>query len=167
MEGPAFQAMLARRSIRQYTDEPISEEEVRHLLEAAMAAPSASNRRPWHFVVVTERATLDALAERHPYGKMLFLAPLCIAVCGDPENDYWVQDCSAATENILVCAAEMGLGSVWLGVHPRADRERAVREVLGIPPHYSPLCLISLGHPAEQKEPRTQYEAEKVHWERW
>lgn len=167
MRDSAFHAMLARRSIRRYTNEPISEEEIRRLLEAAMAAPSASNRQPWHFVVVTERSTLDALAQRHPYGKMLFEAPLCIAVCGESENDYWVQDCAAATQNILVCATEMGLGSVWLGVHPRGDREHSVRDTLGMPPHYGPLCLIALGHPAEEKQPRTQYEEERVHRERW
>lgn len=167
MNDPVFQAMLARRSIRRYTPEPVSEADIRRLLEAAMAAPSASNRQPWHFIVVTERETLDALARAHPYGKMLSEATLCIAVCGEPENAYWVQDCAAATENILVAAVEMGLGSVWLGVHPRSDREHAVRDVLGMPPHYSPLCLISLGHPAEEKEPRTQYREDRVHREHW
>jgi nitroreductase len=159
--------MLARRSIRRYTSQPVSDEQVRRLLEAAMAAPSASNQQPWHFVVVTGRDTLNRLADEHPYGKMLYEAPLCIAVCGEPENDYWVQDCSAATENILLAATEMGLGSVWLGVHPQSDREHKVRDVLGLPPHYSPLCLIPIGHPAEEKEPRTQYQESRVHRERW
>ncbi len=167
MNAPVFQAMLARRSIRRYTPEPVGDEQVRRLLDAAMAAPSASNRQPWHFVVVSERETLDALAEAHPYGKMLFEAPLCIVVCAEPENEHWVADCSAATENILVTAVELGLGSVWLGVHPRSERAQAVREVLGIPPRHNILCLISLGHPAEEKEPRTQYREDRVHRERW
>ena len=167
MSDTAYQIMLARRSIRKYTNEPVAPEQVRRLLEAAMAAPSANNRQPWHFVVVTERATLDRLAEAHPYGKMLFEATLCIAVCGEPEHGYWVQDCSAATENLLLAATEMGLGSVWLGVHPQADREHNVRDILGIPPRYSPLALISIGHPAEHKEPRTQYQESRVHRERW
>lgn len=167
MSDAAYQTMLARRSIRKYTAQPVSPEQIRRLLEAAMAAPSASNRQPWHFVVVTDRSTLDRLADAHPYGKMLSEATLCIAVCGDPENDHWVQDCSAATENILLAATEMGLGSVWLGVHPRGDREHDVRDILGIPPRYSPLNLISLGYPAEQKEPRTQYEEARVHREHW
>ncbi|MDI7278042.1 MAG: nitroreductase family protein [Anaerolineae bacterium] len=167
MSDAALQTILARRSIRQYTAQPIAPQEIRRLLEAAMAAPSASNRQPWHFVVVTERSTLDRLAEAHPYGKMLFNATLCIAVCGDPQNEYWVQDCSAATQNILLAATGMGLGSVWLGVHPRPERERAVREILGIPQQQAPLCLISLGYPAEHKEPRTQYDEAKVHYERW
>lgn len=167
MSDAAFQTILARRSIRQYTAQPIAPHEIRRLLEAAMAAPSASNRQPWHFVVITDRGTLDSLAEAHPHGKMLFSAPLCIAVCGDHQNEYWVQDCSAATENVLLAATAMGLGSVWLGVHPRQERERAVRDILGIPPQYTPLCLISIGYPAEHKEPRTQYDESKVHYERW
>ncbi len=167
MSGSAYQTMLARRSIRKYTDRPVTREQIRRLLEAAMAAPSASNRQPWHFVAVTERAILDQLAQGHPYGKMLFEAPLCIAVCGEPENTYWVQDCSAAAENILLAATEMGLGSVWLGVHPQGDREHKVRDLLGMPPHVSPLCLISIGYPAEEKEPRTQYQESRVHYEHW
>ncbi|MBC7293369.1 MAG: nitroreductase family protein [Thermoleophilia bacterium] len=160
--------ILARRSVRRYTAEPVTEEQITTLLKAAMAAPSAANRRPWHFVVVTERKVLDTLAERHPYAKMLFEAPLCIAVVGEPAvSDYWVQDCSAAAENILLAAAGMGLGSVWLGVHPRAEREQMVREVLGIPAGLVPLCLIAVGHPAEHPPARTQYDPARVHYQRW
>ena len=161
--------IFARRSIRKYTAEPISEAHVNTLLEAAMAAPSASNRKPWHFVVVTDRGMLDRLAEVHPHGKMLFNATLCIAVCGGPVDSerYWVQDCSAATENLLLAATALGLGAVWLGVYPRPERITPVREVLGIPEAMAPLNLISIGRPAEEKEPRTQYDAARVHRERW
>jgi nitroreductase len=164
-----IQAIFARRSIRRYTAEPVSEVDVKTLLEAAMAAPSASNRKPWYFVVVAERQMLDALAEAHPHGKMLFEAPLCVAVCGGPVGSerFWVQDCSAATENLLLAAAALGLGAVWLGVYPREDRVAAVRQVLGIPETIAPLNLVSIGHPAEQKEPRTQYDEARVHRERW
>ncbi len=164
-----IQTIFARRSIRRYTDEPVGEADVQTLLEAAMAAPSASNRKPWYFVVVTERATLDRLAEVHPHGKMLFDAPLCIAVCGGPtaSERFWVQDCSAATENLLLAAAGLGLGAVWLGVYPRQDRVAAVQDVLGIPEAIAPLNLISIGHPAEEKEPRTQYDASRVHRGQW
>jgi nitroreductase len=139
------------------------------LLEAAMAAPSASNRKPWQFVVVIERQTLDRLAEVHPHGKMLFQATLCIAVCGDltEMERFWVQDCSAATENSLLAATALGLGAVWLGVYPREERVAAVRQVLDIPEAIVPLNLISIGHPAEEKEPRTQYDEVRVHRERW
>ncbi len=163
------QLIFARRSIRKYTSKPVSAEDVQTLLEAAMAAPSASNRQPWHFIVVTERATLDRLADAHPYGKMLFQAPLCIAVCGDTQlaPEYWVQDCSAATENLLLAATALRLGAVWLGVYPVAERVSAVRGVLGVPESVVPLNLISIGHPAEHKDPRTQFDATRVHRERW
>jgi len=163
------QIVFARRSIRKYTNEPVSEADTKTLLEAAMAAPSASNRKPWAFIVVTERETLDALADAHPHGKMLFDATLCIAVCGDltEMERYWVQDCSAATENLLLAATALDLGAVWLGVYPREERVTAVRQVLSIPEHITPLNLISIGHPAEEKKPRTQYDESCVHYERW
>ena len=164
-----IQTIFARRSIRKYTAEPVSEADIRTLLEAAMAAPSASNRKPWQFVVVTERQMLDALAEIHPHGKMLFEATLCIAVCGDltEMERFWVQDCSAATENLLLAATALGLGAVWLGVYPREERVAAVRQVLGLPETIVSLNLISIGHPAEEREPRTQYDETRVHRERW
>ncbi len=134
-----------------------------------MAAPSASNRKPWHFVVVTDRKKLDALADSHTYGKMLFEAPLCIAVCGDPaiSQRFWIQDCSAATENLLLAAVALNLGAVWLGAYPVEERVAAIRKVLGIPNNIEPLNLISIGHPAEQKEPRTQYDEKRVHSDKW
>jgi nitroreductase len=164
-----IETIFARRSIRKYTAEPVGETDIKTLLEAAMAAPSASNRKPWQFVVVTERQTLDRLADFHPHGKMLFEATLCIAVCGDltEMERFWVQDCSAATENLLLAATALGLGAVWLGVYPREERVAAVRQVLGIPETIVPLNLISIGHPAEEKEPRTQYDAARVHHGRW
>ena len=160
--------ILARRSVRRYSAEPVAAEDVRLLLEAAMAAPSANNSRPWHFCVVTGRGALDALADGHPYGKMLFQAPLCVAVCGDPaRSGHWVQDCAAATENLLLAATALGLGAVWLGVYPRQERVAAVRRVLDIPEAVVPLSLISIGHPAEHPAPRTQYDEARVHRERW
>jgi nitroreductase len=169
MREEVIRTIFSRRSIRKYTNEPVSEKHVKTILEAAMAAPSASNRRPWHFIVVTDRQKLDALAENHPYGKMLFKAPLCIAVCGDRSlaERYWAQDCSAATENLLLAVTALGLGAVWLGVYPRDDRVKAVRELLNIPDNFVPLNLISIGHPAEEKEPRTQYDESRVHRKAW
>ncbi len=160
--------LFSRRSIREYTSEPISERDLQSLLEAGMAAPSASNRKPWHFVVVTDRPTLQALAEAHPFGKMIARAAVGIAVCGDPAvSDWWVQDCSAATENVLVAAAGLGLGGVWLGCHGRPEREQAVREVLGIPENIGVLSLLSIGQPAEEKPARTQFDPSRVHRNRW
>ena len=161
--------ILSRRSIRRYTDEPVSDADMIRLLEAGMAAPSSRNLKPWHFVTSTSRETLDKLAEAHPHGKMLFEATAAIAVCGriDISPDYWIQDCSAATENILVAAASLGLGSCWLGCHPREERIAAIGAVLGIPADIGILSLIALGHPAEEKEARTQYDESRVHRERW
>ena len=166
---PRLSVLLSRRSVRKYSGEPVSEADVKALLEAGMAAPSASNRKPWHFVAVTERAQLDQLSEIHSYGKMLSSAGLCIGVCGDRDisPDFWVQDCSAATENILVAATMLNLGGVWLGVHPRAERERELKEFLGIPGNVGLLCLIAVGHPAERPESRTQYDEPRVHRGRW
>jgi nitroreductase len=161
--------LFSRRSVRSYTGAPVSENDVTALLEAGMAAPSASNRKPWHFVAVTERARLAQLATIHPYGKMLSSAGLCIGICGDRDisPDFWVQDCSAATESILVAAAMLGLGSVWLGVHPRAERESELKQFFGIPDHVGLLCLVAVGHPVEPPDPRTQYDEPRVHRERW
>ena len=169
MARELIDTIFSRRSIRRYTREPVSEEDIRTILEAAMAAPSASNRKPWHFVVVSERETLNRLAEAHKYAKMLNEAPLCISVCGDQSvsERFWVQDCSAATENLLLAAAALGLGAVWCGVHPSQDRVKDVSEILGIEAPVVPLNIIAIGHPAEEKEPRTQYDEDRVHRERW
>lgn len=160
--------LFARRSIRAYTDEPVSEADLKSLLEAGMAAPSGSNRKPWRFVAVTERETLRALAEAHPYGKMVAKAGAAIVVCGEPSvSKWWVQDCSAATENILIAAVALGLGAVWVGCHGSPEREEAIRGVLGIPDSISVLSLLAVGHPAEAKEARTQYDPKRVHRNHW
>ncbi|HUZ18365.1 MAG TPA: nitroreductase family protein [Spirochaetia bacterium] len=160
--------LFERRSIRVYSDQEISREEERSLLEAGMAAPSGSDRQPWRFITVRDRAHLEALSAAHPYGKMLAGAGLGIIVCGDPAiSEWWVQDCSACTENILVAAAALGLGAVWIGCHGRPEREQAVRDCLGVPEAIGILCVISVGHPGEKKQPRTQYDGQKLHSERW
>jgi nitroreductase len=166
---PRLSIIFSRRSIRQYTDQPLTEDEIQSLLEAGMAAPSASNVRPWHMVTVTDKNTLAALADAHPNGKMTARAAAAIAVCGDPAAAprYWVQDCSAATENILIAAAALGLGGVWLGCYPNQDREVAIRKVLNIPDRIPVLSLISIGRPAEDKPARTQYDPSRDHRERW
>lgn len=166
---PRLDMIFSRRSVRRYIDEPVTAEELQALLEAGMAAPSARNARPWHLVSVTDKDTLTALANAHPYGKMLAQAALAIAVCGDPtiSANHWVQDCSAATQNILIAAAGLSLGAVWLGCHPNADREVAIRAVLGIPEDIGVLSLIAIGRPADQPPARTQYTVAQDHRERW
>jgi len=161
--------IFARRSIREYTSEKVSGRDIKTTLEAAMAAPSASNLKPWHFIVVTSRQMLDNLAKIHPYSKMLIKAPLCIVVCGDTKISplFWVLDCSIATENLLLAVTALGLGGVWLGAYPSEERVNSIRKVLNIPENIVPLNLVCIGHPAEQKEPRTQYDELKVHHEQW
>jgi nitroreductase len=169
MANELMEMILSRRSIRKYTTELVNSDDVEKMLEAAMAAPSASNRKPWHFIVVADRKVLDSLAGAHPYGKMLFEAPLCVVVCGDTSisERFWVQDCSAATENLLLAATALDLGAVWVGVFPSEERISAVRRVLKIPETIIPLNLVPIGHPAEEKEPRTQYDEKRVHNEHW
>ena len=167
----ALEAILSRRSIRKYTGEAVPAEAARVLLEAAMAAPSAGDERPWQFVVITARATLDQIPRFHPYANMVTEAPLAILVCGDERLEkhkgFWVQDCSAAVQNILIAARALGLGAVWCGVYPRAERVAGFRDLLGLPPEVIPLALIPVGHPAEEKPPVGRYDEKRVHRERW
>ena len=169
----AMQAILTRRSIRQYTDEPVQEAVVDELLTAACSAPSAGNEQPWHFVVIRDRNTREKITHVQPYSGMLRDAPVAILVCGDPELEmnqhrgFWVQDCAAATQNILIAANAKGLGAVWVGVHPQAEWVAGIRRILGIPEHVIPLGLISLGHPAEKKEPEDRLDRKRVHYDRW
>lgn len=169
----SLQPIFSRRSIRRYTDKEITPELIQDLLEAGMAAPSACAKDPWHFVVLTSRASIDRLAECLPNGKMLTGAPAALVVCGDinkahdRELSFLLQDVSAAVENILLAANMLGLGSCWLGIHPRQERMDAVRKQLGLPPEIIPVAGISLGWPAEIKEARTRFNDKAVHMERW
>jgi len=165
--------ILSRRSIRTYTRQPVTDDVVRALLEAAMAAPSAMATDPWRFLVLRDRAALSALADTLPHGKMLNEAPLGIVVCGElarahrQELSYLLQDCSAAVENLLLAANLLGLGAVWLGVHPNEDRIAGIRSRFGVPENILPLAAIAIGHPAEHPAPRTRYNAAFVHNGQW
>lgn len=163
--------VMDRRSIRKYTAEAVDDESVERLLRAAMSAPSAGNQQPWQFVVIRDQRVKERIPSMHPYSAMVPHAPLAVLVCGDPENctwpQYWVQDCSAATENILIEARAMGLGTVWLGLHPLEERVKGLRDLLGIPSGIVPFALVPVGHPAEEKPPAARYDAARVHWERW
>lgn len=166
-----MKAILERRSIRKYTNEPVPEDDIKDLLKAAMAAPSAGNGQPWEFIVVKDRQLLMDITKAHPYAAMLAEAPLAIIVCGNPKQDryedYWVQDCSAATENILIAAQDKGLGTVWLGVYPKEERVAGIRKIFRIPEHIMPLNVIAIGHPAEKKEPSGRYDENRVHLNKW
>ncbi len=161
--------IFRRRSIRKYTDQPVSDEQIKSILEAAMAAPSAHNYKPWHFIVIKNRSRLDHIADIHPYGKMLYQASLAIAVCGNKKvsPDHWIQDCSASTENILLALPELGLGGVWLGCYPMDSRNNALKEFLPLPDEIELLSIIAISYPAEDKKPRTQFNAKCIHYEKW
>jgi nitroreductase len=156
----------ARRSIREYTSEPVSEEQIRTLLEAAMAAPSASNIKPWEFVVVRDGALRKEISEVHRYAGMAADAAVVFVVCGRPQDSrHWVEDCSAATQNLLLAATALGLGAVWVAMYPHADREDQMRRILHVPADWRTLCIIPVGHPAETKPERTQYDPARVHYD--
>jgi nitroreductase len=167
----AYEAIRTRRSIRRYTDREVPDELIRGLLAAAMQAPSAGNQQPWQFVVATDRGLLNRLADVLPYGKMLTQAPLAIIVCGDlrleGNKGYWVQDCSAATQNLLLATHASGLGAVWLGVYPMEERVAALRSVLSLPERVIPLAVISIGYPAEEIPPVDRYQEQRVHRNGW
>lgn len=167
----AMEAILTRRSIRRYTKDPVPDEVIKDLLEAAMSAPSAGNQQPWHFVVIRERKILDEIPKFHPYSGMLREAPLAILICGDESLErykgYWVQDCSAATENLLIAVHAKGLGGVWLGVYPLEERIVGLRNLLGIPDTIIPFALVSIGYPAEQKPRANRYDQSRVHYDKW
>ena len=165
--------IFQRHSIRVYTAGNVSEEDVQKMLGAAMAAPSAAAKYPWRFVVVRDRQTLSRIAAALPYGGMLGGAALGIAVCGDLEVahdrqlSYLLQDCSAAIENLLLAAHILGLGACWLGVHPREERIKTIKEILSLPPSVIPVACISIGCPGESKEPHASYDRSAVHFEKW
>jgi len=167
-----LQLIFGRRSIRVYTNQPVNDEMVHKLLEAAMAAPSAAAKDPWRFVVITNRRTISAMADALPHGQMLRSAALGIVVGGDLQAahdrqiSYLLQDCSAAIENLLLCAHIIGLGACWLGVHPREDRMERLKEILRLPEPVIPVSCIAIGYPAETKEPRTRFNPDYVRFER-
>lgn len=171
--NPKLNFIFSRRSARQYTDKDIPTQMVNDILKAAMAAPSAVARDPWHFVVVQDKTTLQKIADGLPNGKMLASAGLGIVVCGDlakahdQKESYMIQDCSAAIENILLAATALGLGACWLGVHPRPDRIIHIRMTLGIPNEITPISVVSIGWPAHMPPPRTRYSEDAVHREKW
>lgn len=168
----AIEAILTRTSVREYRMETIPGDLLQELLAAAMQAPSAGNQQIWHFILVTERKQLDALAEALPFGKMLASAPLGVVVCAELELEkypgFWVQDCSAATQNLLLAAHARGLGAVWVGVYPEKDRVASLRQILDLPGSVIPLSVVPLGYPASTHEPaKTRYNETRLHLNHW
>lgn len=155
-----------RRSIRQYTADPVSDSEIRALLEAAMAAPSADDMRPWEIIVVRRKDLREELSRVHPWAAMCKSAAVVFVVLGDARrSSRWVEDCSALTENLLLAVTGLGLGAVWVGIYPQSADEAYIRRLLGIPEHLHVLCLVPVGHPAEDKPAHTKYDERKIHYE--
>jgi nitroreductase len=167
----ALEALKTRRSVRAFTSRPVSLDTVRELIRAAMHAPSAGNEQPWHFIIITERELLDRIPDYHPYAGMLAEAPVAVLVCGDIREEkhpgMWVQDCAAATQNLLLAAHAKGLGAVWVGIHPREDRIEPLRSLIEMPETVVPFALVPLGFPAETPEQEDRFRPELIHMNRW
>ncbi|MFO7925004.1 MAG: nitroreductase family protein [Bacteroidales bacterium] len=167
----ATEALFTRRSIRKFKPVPVPDDQLNTILKAGMYAPSARNEQPWHFIVTNKEDLKEKLMKAHPYASMLSEAPLAILVCADTDLElstgYWPIDCAAATQNILLAAHANGIGSVWLGVHPRRERKDAIRNIFDLPGNIEPFALIALGYPAEEKEKPERFKENRIHINEW
>jgi nitroreductase len=174
MENQAIKNIMTRVSVREFTGEKISDAQIDTLLRAAMAAPSAINKQPWAFIVVTDETIIAQLGEALPYSRCSNHPAIAIIPCGDLTKaipgemaNFWINDVSAATENLLLAAHAMGLGAVWTGLHPDMNRAKMVQEMLGLPEHIIPLCVVPVGVPAEQPDIKDKYQPENIHYNKW
>lgn len=174
MNNSTIETIMTRVSVRQFTGEKISAEQVDTLLRAALAAPSAINKQPWAFIVVDDEKLIAQLGEQLPYSRCANHPAVAIVPCGDMTkaiegagHDFWIHDVSAATENLLLAAHSMGLGAVWTGVYPGMDRVAIVQSVLDLPEHIIPLCIVPVGVPAENPEVKDKYIPENIHYNGW
>ena len=169
----AIENIMTRTSIRQYKDQPVEQEKIDIMLKAAMAAPTALNLQPWHFIVIDDKPTLELLSGRQPSN-----APLMIAVCGDTNKttmpdgksklpDFWVQDVSAAIENLLLAAHAQGLGAVWTGVYPAMERTAEVANILNCPNNIVPVAVVRIGYPGESPEPKDKFKEENISYNKF
>jgi len=166
-----IEAILTRRSIRKYTGEPISQQELETVLRAACYAPSAHNFQPWEFIIIKDKGKFEKIANMHPYAKMLPQADVCIIVCGDngkqPMMGYLVEDCSASIQNILLAAHGIGLGAVWCGLYPQEDRVKFIKELCKLPDNIIPVGMVVMGHKGEDRKVEDRFKPEKLHYENW
>ncbi|MBZ4652929.1 MAG: nitroreductase [Peptococcaceae bacterium] len=165
--------IFTRRSIRRFSGERVTDEQLKLILTAGMTAPSANNQQPWEFIVVDDRGKMGQIMKVHPYSQMLSPAPVCIIVAANlkkslyKDMDWWIQDCAAATENILLAVNALGLGAVWVGVYPNWERVAAIRKIFDIPEDVVPFSIIPIGHAAETRPPKKDYQASLVHRNKW
>ena len=167
----ALEALNTRRSIRKFKQGKISKDTINKILETGMSAPSAINEQPWHFVVIDKQELIDKILKFHPHASMAKQATIAILVCGDLKLEkakgFWVQDCSAATQNILLAVHALGLGAVWIGVYPRQKRINGFRKLLNLPENIIPFAFIPIGHPAEKPFKAERFEKQRIHYNKW
>lgn len=183
-EPSAMDVIMSRTSIRSFTGDPVSKDQLEILLKAGMAAPTAMNSQPWRFVVLSDRDRISEVFGSGFRGDMFKTAGAIIVVCGqtsvmmkplgkpDAEevempNRFWFEDCSAAAQNILLAAKATGLGAVWTAAYPIEERMALIAQALGLPANVSPLCVIPVGVPAENPAPKDKWKPENIHWEQW
>ncbi len=171
---PTIETIFKRKSVRKFSDQKPDREQLSLLARAGMAAPTAVNKQPWAFIAIDDRQILDALGSKLPYAKMLLKAHAAIVVCGDLskslpgwEQQFWVQDCSAATQNILLAAESLGLGAVWTAAYPAKERMEIVMDTLKLPEHIIPLNVIPIGFPAGNEKPKDKWKDDNLHWNIW
>lgn len=175
MADAVMSNLLARKSVRSYTNEAVTRSQLDTLVRAAMAAPTGKDMRPWKFVIIDDKDMMQKLSAALPQAKMLTEAQAAIMVCGDlsitdkegKPSTNWTFDCSAATENLLLQAEAMGLGAVWTGVYPYEDRTAAVQSVMHFPEHIVPFNLVPIGHPKGETQPKDKYNKANIHYNGW
>lgn len=164
-------SIFKRRSIRKYLDDEISDAVVEEIIRAGMAAPSAGDEQPWQFIIIRNKSTMLEFPKFHQYAQMLKNAPVAIVVCGDLNRQtyegFWIQDCSAAIQNMLLQITEIGLGSVWVGIYPDEKRVDKTKEILDLPENIVPVAVLPIGIPGEIKSATSRYDKNKVHYEKW
>lgn len=166
--------IMTRTSIRAYTDKPVEDEKIEKVLRAGMSAPTAGNKQPWNFVIVTDKNILRAVPLKLEYAKPVAAAPLAIVVCGDLNKtfdgegqEYWVQDLSAASQNILLASHSLGLGAVWCGVYPISERVNYIKDLLNLPDNIIPLNIIAIGYPNQNPRPKNKWNNNLIHYNKW
>ncbi|MEW5925229.1 MAG: nitroreductase family protein [Candidatus Zixiibacteriota bacterium] len=166
-----IEAIRTRRSIRKYTSQPVGKEAITKILRAAMSAPSACNQQPWRFIIIDKRELLDKIPDIHKDAPMCQEANVAILICADPSLEtcpgYWVQDCAAATMNLLLAAHDLGLGAVWTGVYPRDQKVSDIRKMFGLPAHIIPFALVPIGYPNEKIAPEDRYKEDRIRYNHW
>jgi nitroreductase len=167
-QNPTLETIFSRKSVRNYTNQPVSVDDLMLLVKAGMAAPTGMNRQPWEFLIIQDKEIMASLSEKIPYARMLKEAQAAIVVIGNPEKSvYWYLDCSAAAQNILLAAESIGLGAVWTAGYPFEDRMKTISKAFGIPEPYLPLCLIPIGYPRGEQKPKDKWDESKVHLNKW